>query len=319
MTLRSIPPYLHAITCVGLAASAVVGTSATATENGGNSYAVGVETNFSGLMLPEGLHAFVYYSHYSASHNKDNAGTDNALLAYYKIEGNTVAGRLSYVWLGVRLLGANVETRAALPLPSLDLSLGVARSGNQGPLDRSGSKTGFGDLQLAPLLLGWHDGALHQTAGVEGFVPTGKFDKNAPLNIGRNYWQVAPFYAATWLPDRWQLSGKLRYAVNSKNKDTDYRSGNEFTFEYSAGYAVAPGLVLGINGYLYRQTTDDKQGGSLVNGNGNRGRVSAAGPFVSYSFTPKVTVIAKLQTESGARNRPEGTRLWLQTRIPRHS
>ena len=316
MTLRSNSQCLPTTVAAVLSACAAFCPPASATENGGNSYAVGVETNFSGLMLPEGLHSFLYYSHYSASHNKDNTGADNPRLAYYKIESNTVAGRLSYVWPGVRFFGANVETRAALPLPTLDLSLGVARPAALGPLDRSGSKTGFGDLQLAPVLLGWHHGALHQTAGIEGFLPTGKFDKNAPVNIGRNYWQVAPFYAATWLSDGWQVSGKARYAVNSRNKDTDYRSGNEFTFEYSAGYAVLPGLVLGINGYSYRQTTDDRQAGASVNGNGNRGRVDAVGPFASYNITPKWAVIAKLQVETGARNRPEGTRFWLQTKLP---
>ncbi len=316
MTLRARFPHTRALPMATFFACAAVGTPAAATENGGNSYAIGVETNFSGLMLPEGLHAFLYYSHYGASHSKNDAGEDNPRLAYYKIEGNSIAARLSYVWPGVRLLGANVETRAALPLPTLDLSLGVARPAPLGPLDRSGSKTGFGDLQFAPLLLGWHDGALHQTAGVETFVPIGKFDKSAPINIGRNYWQVAPIYAVTWLPDRWQLSGKLRYAFNGRNKDTDYRSGNEFTFEYSAGYAIARGVVLGVNGYMYRQTTDDKQGGAVVNGNGNRGRVNAVGPFVSFDVTPKISVMAKLQVEYGARNRSEGTRLWLQTKIP---
>jgi hypothetical protein len=316
MTLRAPPLNCRVAPIAALLTMAALGTPAEATENGGNSYAVGVETNFSGLMLPEGLHAFAYYHHYGASHNKNNVGDDNARLAYYKIGVNSVALRLSYVWPGVRLLGANVETRAALALPTVDLSLGVARPAALGPLDRSGNKTGFGDLQFAPILLGWHDGALHQTAGVEGYVPTGKFDKSAPVNIGRNYWQIAPFYAVTWLPDRWQLSGKLRYGVNGKNEDTDYKSGNELTFEYSAGYAITPGVVLGVNGYIYRQMTDDRQGGASVNGNGNRGRVNAIGPFVSFSVTPKVSVMAKLQAEYGARNRPEGTRLWLQTKIP---
>lgn len=299
-----------------LLALGVVCAPAWATENGGNSYALGVETNFSGLMLPEGLHAFAYYQHYEASHNKDNSGADNARLAYYKVRSDTVAVRLSYVWPGVRLLGANVETRAALPLPTVDLSLGIARPAPLGPLDRSGTKTGFGDLQFAPILLGWHHGPLHQTAGIEGFVPIGKFDASEPVNIGRNYWQVAPFYAVTWLPDRWQLSGKFRYAVNGRNDDTDYRSGDEFTFEYSAGYVVTPGVVLGVNGYAYRQMSDDKQAGAVVNGHGNRGRVLAIGPYLGYSFTPRFTLIAKLQMESHARNRPEGTRLWLQAKVP---
>ncbi|MBB1601296.1 transporter [Variovorax sp. UMC13] len=317
MTFQSRPLHSRAAPALALLTLAALGAPAQATENGGNSYAVGVEGILSGQMLPEGLHFLSYYQHYGASHSKDNGGADNARLAYYEAEANTVALRLSYVWPGVRLWGANVETRAALAVPTVDLSLGIARPGPLGPLDRSGSKTGIGDLQFAPLLLGWHHGDVHQTAGAEGFLPIGEFNKNAAVNIGRNYWQVAPFYALTWTPgNRWQLSTKVRYAVNSKNRATDYRSGNEFTIEYSAGFVVTPGLALGINGYMYRQTTDDKQAGLVVNGNGNRGRVDAIGPYVSFNITPKVAVMARLQVEYGARNRSEGTRLWLQTKLP---
>lgn len=317
MTLRTPLPKSRAVPFAALLSIAAFGTPAEATENGGNSYAVGVETNFPGQMLPEGLHAFTYYQHYSASHSKDNTGADNTRLAYYKTNVDAVALRLSYVWPGVRLLGANVETRGAISMPTIDLTLGAARPAALGPLDRSGSQTGIGDLQFSPLLLGWHHGSLHQTAGVEGFAPIGEFNKDARVNIGRNYWQFAPFYAVTWVPeDRWQLSAKARYAFNTKNRATDYKSGNEFTLEYSAGFIVRPGLALGVSGYMYRQTSDDIQGGKPVNGNGNRGRVDAIGPYVSFDVTPKVAIMAKLQVESGARNRPEGTRLWLQTKLP---
>ena len=44
---------------------------AMATEGGGNSYPVGVETNYNGMMLPEGPHGYAYYAHYGASHFKD--------------------------------------------------------------------------------------------------------------------------------------------------------------------------------------------------------------------------------------------------------
>ena len=42
-----------------VATLALVGSEALATEGGGNSYPVGVETNYNGLMLPEGAHGFL--------------------------------------------------------------------------------------------------------------------------------------------------------------------------------------------------------------------------------------------------------------------
>lgn len=291
--------------------------TAYATEGGGNSYPIGVETNFPGMMLPEGLSVMVYYSNYAPSHSKDNAGNDNAKLAYYKLKANTFAGRLTYVWPGVRWLGANVETRAVLALPSLDLSLGVARPAPLGPLDRSGDRMSFADFSFAPVVLGWHGEKLHQTIGIETFLGTGSYNVNRRINTGRNYDQVAPAYALTWLPlAKVDASVKLRYAFNGRNKDTNYRSGNEFTAEYSGGYRFSPEFAAGLSGYMYRQTTDDMQNGLAVNGNGNRGFVNALGPYITVTVAPKVMITAKLQTEFGARNKAEGTRFWLQTRLP---
>jgi hypothetical protein len=37
---------------------------------------------------------------------------------------------------------------------------------------------------------------------------------------------------------------------------------------------------------------------------------------MTYIFTPKVALIAKVQFEFDARNRSEGTRVWLQMKLP---
>ena len=180
-------------------------------------------------------------------------------------------------------------------------------------LDRSGQHTGLADMSLSPVILGWHSPTYHQTVGLDTHLKTGSYDPAALVNTGRNYYQAAPFYALTWFP-RKDVNAKLRYAVNGRNKATNYHSGNEATLEFSAGWRASPKLALGLNGYLYRQTTDDKLNGGIVAA--NRGRVNALGPYVNYQVTPKFALLAKLQSEFDARNKPQGTRLWLQTRIP---
>jgi hypothetical protein len=172
-------------------------------------------------------------------------------------------------------------------------------------------------LSFAPVLLGWHSPSLHQTAGAELFVPVGDYNVSEPVNTGRNHWAVAPFYAVTWMPAKGiDMSGKLRLASNSRNNDTGYRSGNELTLEFSGNYRLSESVALGLSGYVYRQTSDDTVRGVSANGNGNRGRVNAIGPAMTYNFTPKFALIAKVQQEFGARNKAEGTRIWLQAKMP---
>ena len=286
-----------------------------ATEGGGSAYPVGVETNFTGLMLPEGSHFLLYYQHYRADRMFANDGRENPRVSDFNSRADVMALRLSHVWRGVKLAGANVESRVVLPLLDVDLDL------TAGGADRGGSRRGAGDLTLAPLFLGWHDGPLHRLAGLEFIAPTGSYDRDRPVNAGRNAWQAALLYGVTWLPSSWETSARARFAVNSRNRATDYRSGNELSLEFSGGYRFAPGWSAGINGYVYRQTSDDRQRGSAVNGNGNRGAVNALGPYLAWAPAPGFGLVApsfglvlKWQIESHAKNRPQGQRLWLQAR-----
>jgi hypothetical protein len=172
-------------------------------------------------------------------------------------------------------------------------------------------------MSFSPIILGWHSPTYHQTVGIDTHLKTGSYDAGARVNTGRNYTQAALFYALTWFPAPGvDVNAKFRYATNGRNKATDYQSGDEATIEFSAGYRSSPAWAFGLNGYLYHQTTNDVQNGTAVNGHGNRGRVAALGPYISYNITPKVAVIAKIQSEFEARNRPQGSRLWLQARIP---
>ena len=298
------------------AALALACAHAAATEGGGNSYPVGVETNYNGMMLPEGLHPFLYYQYYSASHFKDDGGHDNRQFANFALQINSIAARLSYVWPGVRVFGANVETRLVQPVAVADLDLAVARPAPLGPLDRGGDAFGLCDTAFTPVILGWHFGAYHQTVGVDTHLPLGTYDVSERVNTGRNYWQFAPFVAFTWFPaPAFDINAKFRYAFNTINPATDYHSGDEATVEFSAGYRPVTRFQFGVNGYVYRQTTDDRQHDAVV-ANGNRGRVNALGPYLSYNITPTMPLILKAQFEFGAYNRPQGTRLWLQLKVP---
>lgn len=292
-----------------LAAGAI--SNAEATELGGSSYPIGVDTNFGGVMLSPGWHNLFYLNNYDASHLRDNSGGDNRALSHYHLQATTFAYRFSYVWPNVQVLGAQLETRGAIPIPSIDLDRVLGSGANL-----SGSTTRQGDPSFSPLLLGWSNGGLHQIVGMEMILPLGSYDKTRPVNAGRNYWQFGPYYGVTWFPATWaEASAKLRYGINQRNKDTDYKSGDEATLEFSVGYRFSPSTSLGLNGYVYRQATDDKVHGAVVNGNGNRGRANAFGPYVSHSFSKDFSVVLKMQDESSVRNRADGIRVWLQTRL----
>jgi hypothetical protein len=68
---------------------------------------------------------------------------------------------------------------------------------------------------------------------------------------------------------------------NFGNTATDYKSGDEFHFEWAVGLEFAPGLMIGVVGYDYRQISDDSGAGARIGP--FRGRVDAVGPGLTYT------------------------------------
>jgi len=282
-----------------------------ATEGGGTSKALGVDTVLSGVMPPEGLRVTIFLAYYDAGHTLDSAGKDRAGLSNFNLSVAALTPRLQYVWPGVRLWGAHVETRIGVSL-YVDAKVGFDVQTPVARIHRAGTSSGMGDALIGPALLGWHSERFHQTLGPEFFLPTGSFDKNSIANIGRGYYAAGPAYLFTWFPnDAIEVSGSLIYLVNQRNPDTGYRSGRELSFDYGLGYSVAPAWQVGANGYLYKQVTDDRLNGQIF-GDGNRGRAVAIGPFLRYHPSPDWGITLKWQRETMVRNRTRGDRIFLQ-------
>ncbi len=304
---------------LALTALALPGGPAGATEQGGSSYPVGVELGY-GDMLPPGLYNLAYYSRSQASSLKGNSGQDLGW-ARYRVTADTISYRMQYVW-NATLLGAGAESALVVPFPAIDVEKRVSPA----LPDTSGRRFGMTDPLVVPLRLAWKGESLNQSAALEIIAPLGTYDVNATVNTGRNYWQFAPAYMLSYRPWEATVFGlKLRYGMNSKNKAANYRSGDEFTSEYIAGYKLSPSVTLGLQGYFFRQTTDDRLNGqptSATNGRligtgiGNRGSANAIGPYLSYRVSPRFAVTVKYQQDFDVKNRGEFNRLWLQVLLP---
>ncbi len=285
---------------------------ALATEGGGTSKLLGVETVLAGVMPPPGqLRMLVSASDYRATRTHDAAGNPRPGLSDFALKFSGLAVRVQYVWPDAKLLGADIETRLGYALyVDGDLSFDVATP--RGRVHRAGSAQGGSDAIVAPITLGWHSDSYHQIVGFEFFVPTGSFDAAQLVNKGRGYSSAAPAYRFTWYPIKpLEVSGNLVYLVNRENSDSKIKSGRELSFDYGVGYTFAPGWQGGASGYLYRQVSDDQLNGAIA-GDGNRGRVFATGPYIRYFSDQGFGVTLKWQVESGAQNKTQGNRLFLQ-------
>lgn len=261
--------------------------------------------------LPDHMVAFnLYYNHYKS--RKLNISSLGGEVPDVEIESTAVIPRIDYL-SPLRVAGGRLGIYVARPW----LKQEVAAFG------LSDSRESMGDTTISPIIL-WDMGRnLTLAAAVEITVPTGEYDADRLANTSNNFYTYKPLFSFTWLPtDNTELSMKTTYSFNRENKDTDYRSGQIFHFDYSASYRLTDNVTLGLNGYYLKQTTDDKQYGRTVQfagqdvDDGVRGEVFAIGPALHVTFLEYASAEIRWAKEFDVENRPEGEMLWAKISIP---
>lgn len=235
----------------------VFSTQLEATEGGGSNYLPGFYGDLAMAVIPE---KGTFFNNFFAAY-QDTSGQTGTLLEMPGILQAT----------GHKILGGNYIFGI---YPGL---VATKDHSNNKNMDRFG----LGDAYLIPIALNWQWGNLIALA-FEGIVaPTGYYEKGA-LNAGRNIWTFDHILALTWqLPADNELSMTLGYMNNLKNAATDYRSGDEFHFDYSLGHYIKPELAVGITGSHYRQTSADHAPVDILAA--ERSKTSSIGPVVMFS------------------------------------
>ncbi|WP_457392587.1 SphA family protein [Roseateles sp. P5_E1] len=280
-----------------------VAPAALAGEGGGSSYPGGVENFLTGAAPPPGFYVLEYGNVYRADKLKDGNG-NTVPLPVFDVAANVAATR--FVWSTTTMVaGGNVVYHAIVPLVDLKVEVpGLAQR-----------KTGLGDITFGPAISFHHSPTLHSVLGLDFVAPVGRYAKGDVANIGRNYWSIQPLYTVSYI-DAAGFNGdfKLTFSFNQRNKDTDYRSGNEVYLDYSAGWGLGNGWVLGAGGYAMRQLGNDTSAGASLAD--SKGAAFAFGPSLKYDNGKGWFITAKWTREMSVRNRPEGSALWIKTILP---
>lgn len=274
-----------------------------ATEGGGSTYAHGTENFMVGAVPPPGLYGMVFTSRYSADEMNDPTGKDLGIPGF-KVRATAIAPRL--IWVpGVKVMGGDLVTHVVAPLVNLKVSA----------LGQSQSQSGLGDMTVGVGVGYHHSPQLHSAVAVDLILPTGDYNKTNLANIGRNYATIEPVYALTYVDPK-GFNGDLRlgYLINQRNKDTDYTSGDEFHFDYAAGWGLGNGWTIGVGGYYRQQVGLDKQGGVKLASSKTSGM--AIGPNIKFDSGRGWFVTAKWQFESRVKNGTEGDSLWVKAVFP---
>ena len=212
---------------------------------------------------------------------------------YYTFKKPVLNSRLqlgAFVPIG----NTNIETNINTPLGSRKIS---------------DTDTGIGDSIVSAALY-WKKGNFHYKLVETVFVPTGKYSINNSINAGRNYTAFDTSLFLTWLNVKTGNEVTISPGImfNNKNKDTDYKSGNEFHFDFALNrHYFKKHYAVGLHGYYYHQLTDDSGNGAVLGG--FKGKSMGIGP--AFLWTPKagkgnISVIAKWLHDIDQKNRMKG-------------
>ena len=322
----------RAAACAFACAATLAAFPARAIENGALRIAPGWGGGELAVPLLPGVVGTVGVLHYQASRLKDGNGNTPQLPVAPGVSAEAGANvRLTaviprFAWISEQKLFGGYVGAGAL-LPWLDQSHTFSLAGQfppgtppavagaiQGQLDAqagvmSGSRSGWGDLEVAPVL-SW-PGEHSSVVFIGAFIlPTGQYDARASVNAGAgNYKTFRPTVSWGYMGDGWDAGVRGAVAFNTRNKDTQVHSGSYLEADYSLLKHFAY-FRAGLQGYVLEQFQGDD--GPGVAADGNKSRAWALGPALSFTTPDRRWLLdAKWLKEFRVRNRTEGSSTWL--------
>ncbi|WP_233807818.1 SphA family protein [Paraburkholderia sp. HP33-1] len=287
-----------AVGCAVLAAGLV--NDANAFEGGVSPYPAGaVGTNIANLPPIPGLFALEQFNYSFANGLYGNDGKKLPIPFHLDAYSATTRLLLAYPF---QLLGAKVYTQLVIPVVSLHTSV----------FGESSTQNGLSNITLTPVLLQWQlSQNLAIASGIDVAFETGSYSP-VKSSVAVGYTSVQPVISIRYnVPNGIDVALANRFLLNQKNGTTNYRSGDGYVAEFTAGWNFGP-WKLGVVGAYLNQFSDDKADGVNV---GNRMRTFGIGPSVVYDAR-SWNVNLNYQQGVYAANTSKSNSVWLNIAIP---
>ncbi|MDQ0322223.1 hypothetical protein QO002_004429 [Pararhizobium capsulatum DSM 1112] len=291
-----------------------------AAEGGAGFYLLGSKGPAAAILPPAGVFFQNDFYIYSGDLGGGAALPTGGKLAV-GVEGKAAIEIPTVIWvLPEEVMGGHVGLSATLPVGWKDTSADGTLTGPLGGI-ATGSTTDtvltVGD-PLVSAFLGWESGNFHYQVGTMVNVPIGDYQDGEISNIAFHHWGADVFAAATWLDPNigFDLSGVVGMTFNAENPATDYKTGNEFHFEWAGVQHFNEQFDAGLVGYYYNQVTGDSGEGAK---RPFKGEVAAIGATIGWNFKAgEIPISTRLKYfhEFDATNRAQGDAVFLTLSMP---
>ena len=154
----------------------------------------------SGSQPQPGFYTALFYLRYDTDTIKDADG-ETVRLPQTSPGSLAVSALAPMVWYvsKTKLFGANYGAMVVFPFANASIEVPAVQLTNT-------VVTSFSDMLIRPLDLGWHTSHSDVAAGLQLYMPTGRYERGGSDNIGKGMWADEPFVGATFYfdekPDR---------------------------------------------------------------------------------------------------------------------
>jgi len=289
---------------------------ALATENGASVWPVGAEGFATAAGVPETGKTmyFDYTCFYYANRMNDAQG--KSAVPDFRLRVIAEAGEFSHNW-GVKLFGGELGSLVAVPVLHEELNAaGSHFTGN-----------GVSNIQVVPAVVFNHKGIAHWYYEFEMETLAPGYNKSDALNVGQHNAAMGAAAGISVTPRKGAeiVDSRFDYLVNRTDQAAQYRSGNEFFWQFSAQQKFSHREnTIGFSGYYYQQITNDMQNGKTVVATnaagiqavGNKGRSLDFGPQITLPIGKHGAAVLKWDHDMLVRNKPQGNSFWVQIGVP---
>ena len=236
-------------------------------------------------------------------------------------EAESIAVGLTVVWAPDWDLGEKWSYAMTATIPWVDIKVaGDVSDSIGGPtVRRSDEAKAIGDIVLIPLMLRYKispDWSFDSR--LTFYAPTGSYDVGALANTGKNFWTIEPTVALMYFGQKNGREASIFFGAdfNSKNEDTNYKSGTQVHVDatFAQHFPLWKGLAgAGLSGYYYKQVSGDSGAGATFGD--FKARAQGIGPVLSFTRKAgNADIIAELKwlKEFNNKNRLEGDILWFK-------
>lgn len=192
-------------------------------------------------------------------------------------------------------IGGTYTIAAVVPFGHAELEARLTGPAG-GRFNASEDSFNVSDIFIIPLQFNWNRGDFHVKFAQSVVAPSGAYDLDNVVNLGRNYWSFDTAAAVTWLKPETgtEISVQPGIMFNTENSKTNYKTGTEFHMDFVINQFVSKTIAIGLRGYWYNQVTGDSGSGAVLGDFESEG--VAIGP--GFMWTPKfaagkLTVLGK--------------------------